>query len=187
MRFGALTPTDITVLVYVLSSYHGRPMRLLEIGVHTGTTSRGIKDYCAANKIELDYWGLDSGGQCDGKPPFDGSSMVIGDSAESANLVPEEFDVVFVDGCHCFNHVILDTVLYGEKVRRGGFILHHDTAPHVQHTMRDPHGPSTARFHNSVNDALAAVRFPWRGWTEVMRRHDTEINYGGMAAHQRTV
>lgn len=185
MTYGSLTKADIGVLERVLECYRNRPMRLLEIGVHTGTTSRGIRDYCAANAITLEYWGLDNGTQNDGNPPFEGAHMVLGDSAESANLVPDEFDVVIEDGCHCFNHVILDTVLYGEKVRHGGFILHHDIAPHVQQKMPDPHGPKTPRFHNSVNDALSAIHWPWEPWILFYMDWEIESQWGGMMAHRK--
>lgn len=185
MTYGALTNDDIGVLEAVMWLYRDGLMRFLEIGVHTGTTARGIRDFCQANKITLEYWGLDSGVQNDGKPPFEGAKMVVGDSAECAHLLPPVLDIVLCDGCHCFNHVILDTVLYGEKVITGGFILHHDTAPQIQQTMRDPHGPPTPRFHNSVVDALRAIHFPFPDWSLYLEACDGLAPSGGMSAHQK--
>lgn len=185
MTYGAINSADIKVLEGVLAHYHGRNLRLLEIGLHTGQTARGIRDYCAEHAIALEYWGLDNGVQNDGQPPFEGAKMVVGDSAESAHLLPDAFDVVLVDGCHCFNHAILDTVLYGEKVVPGGFILHHDIAPHIQQTMRDPHGPDTPRFRNSVVEALEAIHFPWSPWSVHSFGWEENLNFGGMIAHRR--
>lgn len=185
MTYGALTRIDVGVLEMVMHQYRNQRMRFLEIGIHTGQTARGVRDYCAANWIALEYWGIDSGNQWDGQAPFRGATMVRGDSSEVAHYVPAEFDVMLVDGCHCFNHVILDTVLYSEKVVNGGFLLHHDTAPHVQQTMRDPHGPDTPRFHNSVLEALAAMHWPFPGWSEFATGADPFTDWGGMTAWRK--
>lgn len=185
ITYGALTYIDVEVLEEVLAHYHGRTLRFLEVGVHTGTTARGIDQYCRTNKIALEYWGLDNGAQWDGQLPFAGAHMVKGDSAESAHLIPDFLDVALVDGCHCFNHAILDTVLYGEKVVAGGFLLHHDIAPHIQQSMRDPHGPDTPRFHNSVNEALEAIRWPWPPWVLHRYTYDGNSPWGGMMSHRK--
>lgn len=186
--YGALTWDDIRVLEDVLRCYKGRdrPLRFLEIGVHTGTTSRGIKHYCDKHQIQLEWYGLDNGTQNDGVPPFPGAKMVVGDSVECAHLLPDVIDVVFVDGNHSFNHVVLDTLLYGEKVPVGGCIIHHDCAPHVQQTMKDPHGPPTPRFHNSVLAALNAIGFfASQEWAFFSGGYDPKEKYGGMLAHTR--
>jgi hypothetical protein len=187
MTFGALTAKDVDVLLCVLAEYRNRPMRFLEIGVFTGQTARGIRDFCAQNNVALEYWGIDSGVQNDGKPPFEGANMIVGDSAESAHLVPDILEVVLSDSCHCFNHVILETVLYGQKVSEGGFFLHHDTAPHCQKTMRDPHGPDHHRFYNSVNEALRSIRWPWPEWEPWEASYDPSTPWGGMTAHRKRI
>lgn len=181
--YGALTASDAMLLERILRLYSGSRVRFLEIGVHTGQTARGIKEFCESIGARLEYWGIDSGVQNDGRPPFDGAHMVVGDSAEAAHLVPDEFDVVFIDPCHCFNHVILDTVLYGEKVVSGGYLLHHDTAPHAQQKMKDPHGPNTPRFHNSVLDALKAIHWPFDEWAFIGESVERDTPWGGMLAH----
>lgn len=185
--YGALTQKDIGVLESVLLDYRGRSLRLLEIGIHTGTTARGIRDFCTKQGTTLQYFGLDNGAQCSGEPPFEGATVIIGDSVESAHLLPDKFDVVIVDGDHSFNHVILDTVIYGEKVVNGGFILHHDIAPHIQQTMREGHGPDVPRFYNSVNAALEAIHWPWYGWAHCVSDWDTQVAWGGMSAHRKLI
>lgn len=183
--YGALTASDAMLLERILRLYSGSRVRFLEIGVHTGQTARGIREFCESIGARLEYWGIDSGVQNDGRPPFDGAHMVVADSAEAAHLVPDEFDVVLCDGCHCFNHVILDTVLYGEKVVDGGYILHHDTASHVQQTMPDPHGPRTPRFSNSVVDALRSIRWPFPEWEFSDESTELGTPWGGMTAHRK--
>lgn len=102
------------------------------------------------------------------------------------HLVPT-FDVVFVDGAHTRNDVILDTVNYAPKVVPGGFILFHDTSPEIQHTMREAYGPDIPQFYNAVNEALELMRWPWEGWRLTEDRHEPGAGYGGMRAYWRIV
>lgn len=185
MQYGALNSDDVIVLERVLFCFTARRLRFLEIGVYDGQTARGIRDYCSENGISLEYCGLDNGNQNDGTLPFEGARMIKGDSAESFHLVPAQFDVVLSDGCHCVNHVILETIHYGNKVVSGGFMLFHDTSPRIQHTMKDPHGPNIPEFHNSVNLAHALLRFPFPPWKETDRRWNDASPWGGMAAFQK--
>lgn len=164
MSYGALNTIDVSLLELVLSQFNYKAMKLLEIGVYSGYTAIGISQYCRVNHIDLEYWGMDNGAICEGKKPFDEAHFIKGDSAESFHLVPNDFDVVFIDGCHCINHVILDTFHYGQKVKPGGFMLFHDTSPELQQTMRDPHGPNIPEFHNSVTAAHRLIKFPFPPW-----------------------
>lgn len=186
-NYGALSEADISVLEAALeaAALLGR-IRFLEIGVHTGQTARGIREWCMSKNVALEYWGLDSGVQNDGEPPFEGATMVRGDSAESFHLVPDVFDIVLLDGCHCLNHVILDTYHYSPKVRPGGFLLFHDTSPEIQQTMHDPHGPDIPEFRNSVNAALEMIRWPWRGWALWRSEYQKGLSFGGTRAYRRT-
>jgi hypothetical protein len=187
VKYGALTKTDAFALECVLSHYAGKPCRLLEIGVHGGDTARGIRDFMAAQGSVLEYWGMDNGSHPDHLTlkPFPEANFINGDSAESFHLVPDKLDVVLVDGCHCFNHVVLDTLHYGERVVPGGLLLFHDITPLAQQTMRDPHGPDIPEFHNSVLEAHRRMGFPFDNWTEQAFAFDGEAKWGGMAVYQK--
>lgn len=165
MSYDSQTPSDAEAIERVLSMYVNAPLKFLEIGTYQGSTARAIKEFCDKQGTELEYWGVDSGAhptfreqQYTPRVPFPGANMVIGDSAEVFHLVPPSFDVVFLDGCHCFNHVVLDTLHYRKRVKLGGFLMYHDTDPRFEQTMRDPHGPEHPFFYNSVNTALKALR-----------------------------
>lgn len=185
MSYGALTATDVDVLEQIMRFHKHRSMKFLEVGIHTGATARGIQDYCATHAIGLEYWGIDNGTQSDCQPPFEGAHMVKGDSVEVFHLVPEDFDVVFIDGNHSGNHVILDTLHYGARVKRGGVMLFHDTSPEIQQTMRDPSGPCIPWFHNSVLAAHKLVGFPTPEWKLFVKRYEPGQKYGGMMAYQK--
>ena len=98
---------------------------------------------------------------------------VIGDSAEVFNQVPDGLDLVWVDGCHCFNHVVLDTLHYEKRVRPGGFICYHDINPFGQGLLNEHqyHGPDIPEFALAVTDALSAIRFPWGTWQYFMQKY----------------
>lgn len=185
MSYGAITPADAEVLELVLDQYKLKRIKFLEIGVYEGATARGIKQRCSENRSPLEYWGIDSGAICDPVPPFDGATFIVGDSAESFHLFPNDFDVVLLDGCHCLNHVILEVFHYGAKVKAGGFLMFHDTWSEIQQTMKDPHGPNIPQFHNSVNLALQIIGFPFKNWHLFRHNWMPGVEYGGMTAYQR--
>lgn len=185
MTYGALTRTDIDVLEAVLACFQGRSLAFTEIGIHTGTTARGIRDYCAANRIRLEYTGIDNGTlHHDLTVPFEGARLIVGNSAEVFHLAPVA-DVILVDGAHARNDVILDTYNYAPRVRIGGFLLFHDTSPEIQHTMREAYGPDIPPFYNAVNDALDMMRWPWPGWYLWRDDYERGAKFGGMRAYRR--
>jgi hypothetical protein len=182
--YGALNKVDVEILEKSLARYIGKPMTLLEVGIHTGTTARGIKEFCDRNWIKLTYFGVDVNAPeiC---PPFDGANFVRGDSAEVFHLVPSELDVVFIDGCHCRNHVVLDTLNYGEKVKLGGLMLFHDCSSEIAHTMRDPHGPNIPEFYNSVLAAHRLLKFPSINWELLFSDYERGHQYGGINVYRK--
>ena len=184
VTYGALNSVDVQILEEVLSKYSERPLRFLEVGIHVGSTARGIADYCNRNAIGLEYWGVDAV-KPDVCPPFPGASFVHGDSAEVFHLVPRGFDIAFIDGCHCRNHVILDTLNYGDRVSHWGYLLFHDCSPEIQQSMRDPHGPNIPQFHNSVLEAHKLMGFPGRQWEHVRSGYEHGHQYGGIDVYRK--
>jgi hypothetical protein len=93
--------------------------------------------------------------------------------------------VAFIDGCHCRNHVILDTLNYGEKVKLGGLMLFHDCSPEIAHTMRDPHGPNIPEFYNSVLAAHRLLKFPSINWELLFSDYERGHQYGGINVYRK--
>jgi hypothetical protein len=95
-------------LARVVERFKGETLRILEIGVHDGRTSRGIKDYLnSLNVTNVENWAIDIGLWAKEKP-YPEMRMIWGDSAETFHLVPLNLHWVFVDGCHCINHTMAD-------------------------------------------------------------------------------
>lgn len=135
-RFGALLECDAELLTKALTilmerNKENKIISFLEIGVQGGGTARGIKSILESNGYALDYTGIDSGRDGCTAPPFDGAKMYITESENPPDLTGQEFDLVFIDGCHCFQHALADFYNYSGYVK-DGFIMFHDTAPCVQ-------------------------------------------------------
>lgn len=193
MPYTSQTKIDAEIIERVLaaaSSGHVGIM-VLEVGTYQGDTSREIKRWCDEHGKELEFWGVEAGWHPDlagkSKIPtaFPGANMVFGDSAEVFHRIPFGFDVVLIDGCHCINHVILDTIHYGDRVVPGGFMMFHDTAPHIQQTMRDPHGPDIPEFYNSVNLAHSKMGFPSYNWELFAEGFDKDAKWGGIKVYRK--
>ena len=171
-RYGAILAEDVQVLESVLTKLcaPGATVRVCEIGCHDGGTALGIMNFVKAHGADIQYWGIDPDSQRRHfyNPEFGwGTSerhVIYGDSAEVFNQVPGELDLVWVDGCHCKNHVVLDTLNFETKVRDHGFICFHDVNPTIQGHEKQYHGPDIPQFHVDVNAALHSIRFPWAPW-----------------------
>lgn len=195
MPYTSQTKVDAEIIESVLAeaAKNQDSLKVLEVGTFFGETSREIKRWCDERGKKLEFWGIDAGWhpnfnqQEPIKPPlpFDGANMVYGDSAEVFHLIPFGLDVALIDGCHCVNHAILDTIHYGLRVKVGGFLMFHDTSPFVQQTMRDPHGPNIPEFHNSVNLAHCLMRFPNDSWNLFKQGFEEGAPWGGINVFQK--
>lgn len=186
MIFGSQTDVDVDLIFRTLAlAINGNSLRFLEVGVFGGDTARGVKDWCERNTLRLEYWGIDNAAQGANIPPFSEASYILGDSAEVFHLVPYGLDAVLIDGCHCANHVILDTIHYGSRVRSGGYLIFHDTSPEIQYTMKDPHGPNIPEFHNSVLLAHKLMCWPLPGWAEEFSGYKLGAPWGGVTVYRK--
>lgn len=186
MMFGAITSEDAQLLEsIILESSSKGSLKFLEIGVHEGNTARGVMELCREKGIELTYWGVDA---CYETPPFPGASHVFGKSEEVFEQVPDKFDVVFVDGCHCLNHVLLDAIHYFPKVRIGGFILFHDTSPQVQGVQKNHwvHGREDCLIYRTAVVA-ALFKLDWSDdrWQLKGVSCDPNSDIGGIMAFRK--
>lgn len=114
-------------LLRVVSRFKQDTIRLLEIGVHDGRTSRGIRDFLTENNVtNFEHWAVDNGKWAKTKP-YENVHMVWGDSSETGHLVPAQIHWLFIDGCHCINHALIDISRYGYRLLPGGEMAVHDT------------------------------------------------------------
>lgn len=160
-------------------------VRFLEIGMWKGFTARGVKAFVEAQGGTLDYWGIDPGLLEEPVPPFYGANFLVKKSEEAFHLVPDQFDVVFVDGNHSRNGVILDTFNYEGKVVDGGFMLFHDTNPRCQRTGYEYSGPQIPEFGICVREAWDMMGWPWAPWELWMERYHPAHHQNGTTAFKK--
>lgn len=108
-------------------------VRFLEIGVAEGATMAGVLERCDALQVPVDYTGVD-GPQ--GRPSFlpENCTFIEGDSAYAYPRVGEGFNILFIDGSHALNYVMLDFLNFSPLVVVGGYCLFHDTREGPQWT-----------------------------------------------------
>jgi len=165
--YGAIVMEDVAVLEACLEKLcsPGAVVRVCEIGAHDGGTALGIKRYVDSHGATLEYWGIEPDKERIQFWWSPGCTVINGDSIEVFNQVPEDLDLVWVDGCHCFNHVVLETLHYAHKVRNFGFLCYHDTNPQTQGLDKQHyHGPNLPEFNVCVNRALESIHWPWGPW-----------------------
>lgn len=194
--YGAIVNEDVSVLercltaalgdAYVVLGERPRPLRVLEIGMHDGGTAQGIERWCRIHAIDLDYIGIDPD---DGKsrPRYvpENGRVVIGDSAEVFSEIPGGLDLIWCDGCHCINHVALDTLHYERKVRRGGFMLFHDVNPVGQGKEHQYHGPEYKEFGLAIDMAHKLIGWPHDGWELFAEAWPTDRHNCGTRAYRK--
>lgn len=137
MGYGLISGVDASVLerslIFTAGFFPDVPaLRILEVGICHGDTSRALKAFLDSQSIAFEYHGIDSGRDRDVPVPFEGATVHVGDSAELWPGIEGPFHWIFLDGCHCANHVALDFLHYGDKVPLGGSVIFHDAAPKSQ-------------------------------------------------------
>lgn len=187
--YGAIVNEDVEVLerclqMRMLPVEPHDTIRVCEIGAHDGNTGLGIKRFLETLGFELQYWGIEPDPHRI-KFIWEGATLIVGDSSEVFHQVPGDLDLVWVDGCHCFNHVALDTLHYAPKVRVGGFICYHDINPLGEGAEHQYHGPVIPEFGLATNQALKALRFPWPEWELFMECFPADIHNCGTRAYRR--
>ncbi len=185
--YGAIVEEDVLVLESCLEKVctPGAVVKVCEIGCHDGGTALGIKRYVEAKGCKLDYYGIDPDVHRIAFAWPD-AHLINGDSAEVFHLVPEQLDLLWIDGCHCRNHVILDTVNYVGKVRNFGFVCYHDVNPKIQGVgEKQYHGPERPEFMVNVTEALRLIHFPWAPWEFFMEAYPQDQWGCGTRAYRK--
>jgi hypothetical protein len=137
IKYGLISDTDaLTIeltLDLILSEFDSRVIYVSEIGLFNGDTSKGIMDYLKQKNRLYFYTGIDN----EKDKPIDTSipynKLIIGNSNEVYNQLEDESQhFIFQDANHSLPCVISDFFCYADKVKIGGYMAFHDTAPQAQ-------------------------------------------------------
>lgn len=185
-RFGSITEEDAQVIEATLEQLVPlSKVKWLEVGMYRGGTGVGVRDFLATRNVELEWLGIDAGYIVEPSSPFPGATVIKGRSEEVYPSIPNDFDGIFIDGCHCRNHVILDALNYGAKVKPGGFLLFHDTSPFAQGKDKQPCGPDLPEFYISTLAAFKLIGWPMSGWTLFMEKYRDGLPLGGVRSYRK--
>ena len=120
-----------------------KPKTIVEVGVYQGKTTRQLlKAFPYAELTLIDPWAAQelpgrlynrNGPEdwesiyravCD---EFAGHTIIRTDSVTAAHMMqPDSFDLVFLDGDHCYQAVRQDIIMWSRLVRPGGLLCGHD-------------------------------------------------------------
>lgn len=148
IKYGLISNTDARTLEktidLICNGFNGEIIRITEIGLYNCETSNGIMDYAwqqhPADIKSVFYTGIDNQKDKEIIAP-EWMNLIIGNSNEVYNQLEDNSQhLIFVDGCHCFAHVISDFFCYADKVKVGGCIAFHDTGKHIAPFKDFQHG-----------------------------------------------
>lgn len=130
-RYGYITKKEAARLDMLIDRIHDEfgHLSFMEIGVFGGSTLSGIVERAESLNCPYQCAGVDFR---KGRPEvsaYPNYTFYEGDSMDMWRSVKGEFNLLFVDGCHCINHSMCDFLNYSPFVVVGGYCLFHDTAP----------------------------------------------------------
>jgi hypothetical protein len=103
-------------------------VRFLEIGVFGGGTVSGVVRWCTENSCPVFASGVDFAQWKPNPEPLPGYDFHDCDSMDAWRNINQQYNFLFVDGCHCVNHSMCDFLNYSPFVWKEGYCLFHDTA-----------------------------------------------------------
>jgi hypothetical protein len=194
-NYGMITDDDAGVLesclIVAASSAKKNmvPFKILEIGVCHGDTSRGIKNFLDSKGIPFLYYGVDNQRDKQIEVPFNGANMYLGESSEVASRLPNDFNFILIDGCHCLEHVIVDFTIYSNKLSKDGMIAFHDTGKRTQEKNDyQGHGdPNNRNYYIAVRKAISLLKIDERrDFEKVVEIDNFKYDFGGMCIYIKT-
>lgn len=162
IQYGLISKVDSQVLEKTIELIHQQYgdgyTYVTEIGCYGGCTANGLKQYVERGGAKLFITGIDN--NKDGEEiRFKYDNLIIGNSHEVYNqLEDNSHHLIFVDGCHCFAHVVSDFFCYAPKIKKGGYFAFHDTGKHIKPFKDFQHGgKENPDAYISVRKALVEV------------------------------
>lgn len=143
IKYGLISDTDARAIektIDLLKESGSFFINILEVGVYAGETGNAMREYAKSKGLEVCLTGIDN--RKDGEEiRYEYDQLIIGNSNEVYNQIPDNSQhLIFMDGCHCFAHVVSDFFCYASKVKTGGYMAWHDSAAHIKKFKDFQHG-----------------------------------------------
>jgi len=199
IKYGLISETDARTLEktidLICESIHNEPINITEIGLYNCLTSTGLMEYLSLKGYgHCNYTGIDCEKDKLIHPPHF-MKFIRGNSNEVYNQLEDESQhLIFVDGCHCFAHVVSDFFCYAPKVKTGGYIAFHDTGRHIKPFKDFQHGDKTnPDAYISVRKALYKLQLmgdsyvakQFMGWELIFDEADETNEAGGICVFKK--
>lgn len=163
IKYGLISEVDARCLEktidLICDEFKENDLSFTEIGLYNCETAIGIAAYGAHKKYRtIHYTGIDN----EKDKPIDAPlwlRYIKGNSNEVYNQIEDNSQhLIFIDGCHCFAHVVSDFFCYAPKVKVGGYIAFHDTGKHIKPFKDFQHGDkNNPDAYISVRKALNKI------------------------------
>lgn len=195
-RQGLITMSDLYVLrdciLHISKLFPTGPIRITEVGVHSGHTSRQLKDFVSLLGRKLEYTAIDA--QVDFKmgSPFPEAKFIIGYSNDVYGQIEDGSQhLIFIDANHNLMCTATDFLLYQSKLKPNGLFAFHDTGAHIpafkdyQH-MGDRKNPDNYIACRKALTLLGLYDTPeTRGFKLFADKADVKFETGGITAFQK--
>lgn len=174
------------ILDLVCATFPDEVINITEVGVHAGSTSRGIKSYLKSKGRGINHTAIDNQRDFKMGAPFPESRFIGGNSIEVYNEVEDKSQhLVFIDACHNYPMTMADFLVYSDKVKGSGFIALHDTGAHIKPftdfqgmgSMDDPDMWIACR---KAVTKLGLLNNTFPSWHLVMDEYDDSLHTGGI-------
>lgn len=156
IQYGLVSNTDARTIEktidLICNEFKDEFIYVTEIGVYAGDTGFGITEYVASKNEKCILTGIENNKDGERIKTFY-DNLIVGNSNEVYYQIEDNSQhLIFVDGCHCFAHVISDFFCYSHKVKAGGYMVFHDTGNHIRPFKDFQHG------NKNNPDACISVR-----------------------------
>lgn len=187
IKYGLISATDWLSITKCLDMLKAEcdTINAFEIGVNAGDTSRAIRDYLG-DCLHV-FTGVDNQQDYKMETPFDECEFIVGDSVQVCHELSKNFyHFGFIDANHSFHRVIADFVAYAPKIKVGGILAFHDTAPHIKEfkdyqQVGDKNDP---KMYIQVRQALIEIglfRNSFPEWKLLFEDYDPNNEAGGVS------
>lgn len=183
--------TLIKTMELVNQAFPEGTINTFELGVRKGETSRAIHQFFTdRNRINF-HTGIDNEHDVKDGSPFESCRFVIGNSIDVFNeLQNDSQHFGFIDACHSYPYTMVDFLVYSDKVRVGGYLAMHDTAPHIKPlTDWQGHGKKyDADMNISCRKAIRKLGLldnKFEGWRLIFDECDPHSVTGGVTVFKR--
>jgi len=190
MSYGLLTAKDVETiektLDLVCQQFPEGIINTTELGVRDGSTSRGIHAYLSSRGKVNFHNAIDNNHDMSVRIPFDGCNLIIGNSIEVYNCLPDNSQhFIFIDACHSYPMTLVDFLVYSDKIKHGGFVALHDCGRQIK-PMTDYQGmgnPEDRDMYISCRKAvnkLGLLENKFSGWDLIFDEYDPNFHTGGI-------